>query len=95
MNPVARNSCRSARPVKQQESVKVPFLEVPITRAKDARERLRESMTAIAVAHAAYTLSLEIKKKRPGAKTGPLTGGPSPARTGDLLIKSQLLYQLS
>jgi len=24
-----------------------------------------------------------------------LTGGPSPARTGDLLIKSQLLYQLS
>ncbi len=34
-------------------------------------------------------------KKRPGTMTGPWIGGPSPARTGDLLIKSQLLYQLS
>jgi len=41
-------------------------METPITRAKDARERLRESMTAIAAAHAAYTPSLEIIKKRPG-----------------------------
>lgn len=37
----------------------------------------------------------QVKKKGPGTETGPWIGGPSPARTGDLLIKSQLLYQLS
>ena len=35
------------------------------------------------------------KKKARGDRAFLFFGGPSPARTGDLLIKSQLLYQLS